>query len=253
MHILLVNDDGFHSPNLALLAQAAARRGHRVTVAAPATQQSAKSHAFTLWTPLVVTEDSMEGAEQAYRIEGTPVDACRLGLLALAVSPVDLVISGINVGYNVGLATFVSGTVGAAREAAFHGYPAMAVSSAPDAPQETVAFFADYCIRLGEKLVQSDLPEQAVCNVNLPPREVGELGEPVVCRLNRHVYRDGYEGRVSPRGSTYYWLGPEVPDDEPCEGSDSDWLKKGHLSVTLLTPEGCRQEAYADLPVKLFE
>ena len=249
MHILLVNDDGFDSDLLHMLCHAAAARGHEVSVSAPDTQQSAKSHAFTLSTPLMVCEDSMEGAQRAFRVTGTPVDACRLGFMQLCGGRPDLVISGINQGYNIGLATFVSGTVGAAREAAFQGYPSMAVSLEPGTPADTQRFFADYCVRTGEKLVSYPFPEFAVCNVNCPKVERKDILRPRMCGLNRHVYRDGYERRVSPRGQLYFWLRSEEQDDSPTEGSDLDWLLKGHIAVTFLTPEGCDQADYADFPL----
>ena len=253
MYILLVNDDGFDSGLLQILCTAAARRGHRVTVCAPNTQQSAKSHAFTLGTPLKVMRDHMDGALDAWRIEGTPVDACRVGLLGLCEDRPDLVISGINAGYNVGLATFVSGTVGAAREAAFHGYPSMAVSLEPRTPAETVRCFADYCVRLGEKLIHYEAPSQSVCNVNAPPVKVKDIQGAVVCPITCHVYEDGYEKVLSPRGETYFWLSNEIEDMHPSEGTDLDYLHRGFITVTFLAPEGCCQEDYADFPLPVCD
>ena len=119
MNLLLVNDDGIDSPLLHILCRAAAARGHHVTVCAPSVQQSAKGHSFTVFTPVMVHPRELEGAAAAWAVDGTPVDCTRLGLMALCEEPVDLVISGINNGFNAGLATYVSGTVGAAREAAF--------------------------------------------------------------------------------------------------------------------------------------
>lgn len=253
MHILLVNDDGFDNRLLHVLCHAAAQRGHSVTVCAPHTQQSAKSHAFTLATPLRVREGKMDGAQKAWRIEGTPVDACRVGLLGLCREKPDLVISGINEGYNVGLATFVSGTVGAAREAAFQGYPAMAVSLEPRTPEETIRFFSDYCVRLGEKLIHYPAPCQSVVNVNAPPVSVREIQGAVTCPITRHVYKDGYEQVISPRGEMYFWLSDEIEDMSPDRDTDLDYLHRGFITVTFLAPEGCRQEDYADFPLPLKE
>ncbi len=98
MHFLMVNDDGFDSEELRMLCRAAVRRGHRVTVVAPATQQSGKSHCFSIFQPLTVHPAEMEGADAAWKVEGTPVDCARLGMYALADGPVDLVISGITQG-----------------------------------------------------------------------------------------------------------------------------------------------------------
>lgn len=251
MHILLTNDDGIQSPLLHVLCRAAAARGHRVTVSAPASQQSAKSHAFTIAEPVLVRKASVEGAAAAWAVRGTPVDSCRLGMMALAETSVDVVLSGINNGYNAGLAVFVSGTVGAAREAAFAEKRAMALSLQPGTPEETVAFFADYAVRLAERLVNYDAPAQAVCNVNVPPIPVAEIKGARVCPISRNIYKDNYERAESPRGDVYYWLAPETPDDQPTPGSDLDLLGQGYITVTFLAPEGCRQEDYSDFPVSL--
>lgn len=251
MNILLVNDDSFSSPALAALCMAAANRGHHVTVCAPHTQQSAKSHAFTIFTPLFAHERTMPGAAEAYSIEGTPVDCARLGMMNICDPKPDLVMSGINYGYNVGLATFVSGTVGAAREAAFQGLPAMAVSMALGTPEETMHYFADWAVRLGEKLVDYPAPYQSVCSINVPPVAVDALKPARMCGISRNVYQDSYEERLSPRGDRYFWLTPEVPDDTPTPGSDLDLLNQGHITVTFLAPEGCDQQAYADFPLPL--
>lgn len=100
-----------------------AARGHRVTVCAPALPQSAKSHALTVHSPLCARSATMEGSAAAWQVEGTPADCTRLGLRALAQEPVDLVISGINDGWNLGLLTYVSGTVAAARRPPSWGIP----------------------------------------------------------------------------------------------------------------------------------
>ena len=239
MKLLLVNDDGFDSPLLRLLARAAAARGHQVRVAAPDRQQSAKSHAFTVAEPLMTLPAKMEGAESAWRVCGTPVDCARIGLMELA-RDAEMVISGINNGYNIGLATYVSGTVGAAREAAFIRGKAIAVSVEYGAREETAAFLADYAVRTAEAIRMAPLPDMCVVSLNAPDRPAAQLKEARLCPLTSHHYRDSYERRVSPRGVTYFWLGPEQMDDHPDEGSDLDLLSRGHITCTLLTPHlGC--------------
>lgn len=249
MHILLTNDDGIHSGYLAVLCQAAAARGHKVTVSAPSAQQSAKSHAFTLFKPMMAKQVPMQGADEAWAVDGTPVDSCRIGMMGLCREKPDLVISGMNYGWNAGLAVYVSGTVGAAREAAFQQIPALAVSAEPGTPEETVRRFADYAIRLGEKLVDYPLPELTLVNVNVPKCPADEVKGVKLCPLSRNVYQDSYERRVSPRGDTYFWLTAEVPDECPTPGSDKDMLSQGYVSMTLLGPDACDQQQYADLPV----
>ena len=250
MHFLLVNDDGIDSPELGMLCRAAAKRGHRVTVAAPATEQSGKSHCFTILRPLTVKPVVMEGADAAWRVDGTPVDCTRLGLNALAEGPVDLVISGINRGYNTGLTTYVSGTVGAAREAAFDRGKALAVSTEVNAPPDMRAFTADYAIRTAEKLVMTDVPPQSVCNLNTPGCSVKELKGVRVCGLSHLMYKDGYERIIGPRGQITYWLKPMEyqwdMDSEP--ESDLALLVKNWAAITFLTADPCDQTPWLDFP-----
>ena len=253
MHFLLVNDDGFDSPELRMLCDAAVKRGHRVTIAAPETQQSGKSHSFTVLHPILAQEEEIPGAARAWRIAGTPVDCARIGMMALADEPVDLVISGINQGYNIGLATYVSGTVGAAREAAFSRADgrALAVSMEPQTPEDMRRFLADYAILTAEKLVKADVPAQSVCNLNAPCCALRELRGVKVCPISRITYTDGYERYNGPRGQVSFWLQPMAQEYKCEEGTDFALLNENWMTITFLTPEPISQEEYADFPVPI--
>ena len=252
MHFLLTNDDGFDSPELRLLCRAAAARGHRVTVSAPESQQSGKSHAFSVFDPLFVREETMEGASRAYRVRGTPVDCCRLGFMALAEGKVDAVLSGINAGYNIGLATYVSGTVGAAREAAFAGYPALAVSMEPRTPEDMRLFFADYAVRAAELFARKEIacPPQSVVNLNAPCRPLSELKGAKVCGISKLMYKDSYVRYDGPRGDVTYWLRPMEPEYNPEPDRDLGLLIDGWITVSYLTPEPIDQSAWTDFPLQ---
>lgn len=167
MHFLIVNDDGINSPFLPILTQAVKRAGHRVTVCVPATQQSAKAHAFSIEQPILAEKREVPDADEAWAIFGTPVDSCRIGAMNLAPDA-DAVISGINLGYNVGMSVYVSGTVGAAREATFLHKPGIAVSAEKQTPHDTLAYLSDWAVEMAEKLVTRGAPELTVCNLNAP-------------------------------------------------------------------------------------
>ncbi|MDO4484372.1 MAG: 5'/3'-nucleotidase SurE [Clostridia bacterium] len=247
MHILLVNDDGIASEALHRLCRAAAARGHKVTVCAPAAQQSAKAHSFSINDPLRIKAANVEGADSAWAVYGTPADCTRMGLKAMCTSPVDLIISGVNLGYNTGLATYVSGTVGAAREGAFMGIPAMALSMEIGTPLETELFFDDWAIRVGEHLVgYGKRPPLSVCNINLPPVPVHQLKEPVICPISTKVYMDDYISYESPQGEVFFWPTSEFTDDNPPQGTDAGYTHSGHITCTFLTPEPCSQEQFSD-------
>lgn len=128
MHILLTNDDGYDAPGLVALYQAI-DRSHRISVVAPAGEQSICGHSATLRGPMSVRLHEHELMGQVFAVEGTPVDCVRLAISQLLNSPVDRVLSGINAGANVTIVDVnCSGTVAAAREAAFCGIPAAAIS-----------------------------------------------------------------------------------------------------------------------------
>lgn len=236
MHLLLTNDDGFHSPLLALLCRAAAARGHRVTVCAPALPQSAKSHALTVHSPLCARPATMEGAAAAWQVEGTPADCARLGLRALAQEPVDLVISGINDGWNLGLLTYVSGTVAAAREAAFLGYPALALSAGVDTPEETLHFLAEWAVRLGERIPGASLPPQTLVNVNMPACTIARLRAPRLCPVSTVYDRSGYACWDSNRGRFYVSGNLELNMDGLDPSSDDALIRQDHITVSLINP-----------------
>ena len=131
MNILLTNDDGIFAPGLRALAGTFSEAGHRVFVCAPDQERSAASHSATFGRPLQAREVPFDRAERAWATDGTPSDCAALGLfLAGRESPVDMVVSGINRGMNLGGACLYSGTVGAAMEASMSDFPALAVSLA---------------------------------------------------------------------------------------------------------------------------
>ena len=170
MHILLVNDDGIDASGFRRLT-AELGKDHRVTVCAPDGNRSAVGHGITLGSALTVHRTKLPGAVNAYGISGTPGDCVRLGLSALVDEPVDLVISGPNVGLNVGMDLHYSGTVSAALEAAMQGVKAIAVSAPPMAEErEVIRIF----LRLLEQ-VDLDTDLHHALNINLPALPLEEV------------------------------------------------------------------------------
>ena len=163
MHILLVNDDGIHSPGLRTLAEALKGAGHQVTVVAPDRERSAVGHGITTRDPLFVQDFDWDGIP-AHSCSGTPADCTQLGLKALVKSPVDLVVSGPNRGVNLAGDLLYSGTVAAALEGAKMGYKSIALSAPVEADRETLVrvFLAI--------LVQLDLKHDVrqTLNINVP-------------------------------------------------------------------------------------
>ena len=233
MHIFLVNDDGIGAKGIMALYHAAVKRGHEVTMVAPLHQQSAAGHRFTMTEPLFVTEYPLEHGE-GYAVDGAPADCVRVGMLKLAKKPVDVLISGINKGYNAGIATHYSGTVGAAMEGAFHNLPSIAVSIHHEATQEMLDYLADYTVRVAEQYAKKPQKRATILNINGPLAAPQDVKEPVYAPLDTAFYHDGYEYRKSPLGREYFWLESGYHLEPAAKGSDNWYLERGHITLTIM-------------------
>ena len=245
MHIFLVNDDGIGAKGIMALLRAAVRRGHEVTMCAPKYQQSAASQRFTLVDPLYASEYPVEEPGcKAWAITGSPADCVRVGMNQLIEKPVDIVISGINDGYNAGVAVHYSGTVGAAMEGRFHHLPSIAASIHHKATQEMIDHLADFTIRTAEQYVTKTVPDGMILNINAPLAAPGEIRGSVYAPLDQAYYTDHYERRQSPRAGDYFWLEAGSPMESFHPGSDNDYLEKGYITMTLMGHPSMMDKAF---------
>ncbi len=224
--ILLANDDGIQAPGLLAVYYELSQIAE-VTVVAPAADQSGVGHGITYRTPILVSEQLREG-KTWYAVEALPATCVRLGLAALVKEKPDLVVSGINRGANPGLVTYISGTCGAAREAAFSGIPAIAVSlvSSPSMDYKPAAHFTRRVVELIR--LKGGLPAGVWLNINYPS---GLAKGARVTRQSVKADEQTYEERRSPRGQRYFWnIYKPVESDEP--GTDVAALREGFASVT---------------------
>lgn len=224
--ILLTNDDGYNAPGLRALAEALASTAH-VVVAAPASQQSGASMAITYREPIFVRPIELTADVSGYAIQARPATSVRVGVESLLERKPDLVISGINSSPNLGIVSFYSGTVGAARQAALLGIPAIAVSrQRGDSDDYTVA--ATFIRELVEQLrTQRELRPGLLLNVNVPagtPRGVR------VVRQSTAPDRENYERRTSPRGQVYYWSRWQPPSDSD-ENTDVGAFAQSFITI----------------------
>ena len=165
--ILITNDDGIGADGIRKLAEIARRFGE-VTVVAPDAQQSAASHHCIFSRPLILTEyDFGPDGIRAYTLDGTPADCVRVGIFAAMDRKPDIVLSGINHGYNISSDIQYSGTVGAALEAAFLGVPAIAVSYG-NYRFEATDIVDRYLPGLLEEYMEKPLPANKIWNINIP-------------------------------------------------------------------------------------
>jgi 5'-nucleotidase len=228
MNILLTNDDGIQAPALRSLKEALAPLG-RVTIVAPDRDQSAASHALTLQRPFRIQQHEPD----IYSVDGTPTDCVITSFYGLLDQRPDLVISGINLGPNMGEDVFYSGTVAAAIEGSLQGTPAIAASFASRALPD-FAEPARFIARLVGRLLAEGLPRRHLLNVNFPARPWPEVRGVKVTRLGSRVYHDTLVKKVDPRGRDYYWIGGEDPEWEPIDGTDFHAVHAGWISVTPL-------------------
>ncbi|MDD5099856.1 MAG: 5'/3'-nucleotidase SurE [Syntrophales bacterium] len=227
---LLTNDDGIYARGLRALYQELSRDAECLIVA-PETEQSAVGHAITLSRPLMVRKARKNGAFLGYSVLGTPADCVKIGLDELAGGPVELVVSGINRGANVGINVLYSGTVSAATEAAILGVPSLAISldTHEEADYSAAACFAR---KLAAFILENPLPNVAL-NVNVPAVAAEEIRGVVVVRQGRARLMESFDKRVDPRDNIYYWLAgqTELPEQE-WDDTDAGALKRGMITIT---------------------
>lgn len=236
--VLVTNDDGYDAPGLAALAEALAEIG-RVVRVAPDREHSGASHALTFSRPLRVHRV----AENAFRVDGTPTDCVHLGVFDLAGGRPDLVVSGINRGYNVGDDVTYSGTVAGALEGTLLHVPSIAVSTAAgDQGPPDYRGAARYAVELARAVLEHGLSPGLFLNVNVPPAPHRGVR---VTRQGSRTYRAAVEERVDPKGVPYYWIASAdtTPADEP--DGDHRAVRDGYVSVTPLHANLTHEESLA--------
>ncbi len=238
-HILITNDDGFESKGLLALTEALKPLGH-VTVVAPSTEKSACGHSLTLTRPL----SFIEIEENFYKLDdGTPSDCIFLALNKLFTKEnrPDIVISGINIGSNMGEDITYSGTASAAMEAVLQGIPAIAISQVYAEHGKSIEEFGyglaqESIAMLISKIFQGDfpLPPRKFLNVNIPPISAENAKGFKVTRAGNRLYAHNAEVHYNPRGKEYYWIGlPELGwMDTKGHTTDFEAINDGYVSIT---------------------
>ena len=231
MHVLLSNDDGIQARGIQTLRRIL-EVDHEVSVVAPERQQSAMGHAITMHKPLYAKPIVYGPNSQGWRVNGTPADCVKLGVGALVEKKPDLVLSGINHGNNLGRDVFYSGTVSAAMEAMFLGYPAIALSleDGENNGFEWVAQFVRWWIGQAEFQLP---PQGIVYNVNFPSLSRGTPKEMQAVRLGGREYVNDFQRSKDPRGRESYWIAGDRRDN--LEETDTD-VAQHHLGAITLTP-----------------
>jgi 5'-nucleotidase len=235
-HILVTNDDGVFAPGLFALAQEMQKLG-KVSILAPDRNWSGGGHVKTLDRALRVRKVRLADGTQAFASDGAPSDCVALATLGYFKEPIDLVVSGINAGANLGHDVTYSGTVTAAMEAVIAGVPGIAVSL------ETVEGHSgeiDYgpaaraAGRVVRQVIENDLPHEILFNVNVPFLPDDKIRGIRLTWQGLRVYHGRLDKRADPRGEPYYWIGGDMPTGIPEHGTDVGALAEGFISVTPL-------------------
>jgi len=231
--ILISNDDGYHYNGIRSLIKVAQRYGD-VFVAAPAIHQSGKSSAITLDAPVRAHLVEQREGFTAYEIMGTPADCVKLAISQLMPDRrPDLVLAGINHGYNMGISSLYSGTMACAYEGIMHGVPAMAFSYGVFTRDADTSLCEPLVQQVLERVLDKGLPRDICLNVNIPPLTDGPVHglKVTVSDLGRWV--NEWEKREHPMGGDYYWMTGEYEMlDENDDTTDMYWLRRHYATVT---------------------
>jgi 5'-nucleotidase len=223
MRLLLANDDGIYSPGLAALAMSASTFGE-IHIVAPDVEQSSMGHAITHSRPITIKRTPI-GSWDAHRVNGTPADCAALGIDLF--KDISVVLSGINLGPNLGNGMWHSGTLAAAKQGALLGRRGIALSTPTGGGEPDFVALRPWVDRVLELL----LPEESLrlVNVNFPPQPVG------ICWTRQAVTH--YDGKVvpvtDPLGRQFYWLSVQRVDELE-EGTDLWAVRNNMVSITPL-------------------
>jgi 5'-nucleotidase len=233
MRILLTNDDGILAEGLIALYEEL-KGDFELSVVAPETEMSAIGHAITLSNPLRVRRFKRNGVFLGYGVNGTPADCVKIAVQEILQQPPDIILSGINMGSNVGINILYSGTASAATEGAFLGFPSVAISlntkNSPD-----FGFAARFARRIIRFVMEHGLSVGTALNINIPAIPENQIKGVSFTTQDLVRQKDTYERRKDPRGNVYYWLAEEKPVEESKSNTDLKALMENWITITPIT------------------
>jgi len=233
MRILLTNDDGINAKGIYALAKEL-EKDHEVIIVAPDKERSACGHSITLTRPLIVKEIKLKGLKsKAFSVDGTPADCVKIAINKLTDGKIDMVVSGINRGFNLGTDVLYSGTVSAAIEATIYKIPAMAVSVEFDRNTEEYNLAAKYAGVILLKAIENKINNDIVLNVNIPMMAENEIKGIKVCKIGSRLYNNKYVESIGENNETQYQIKGTAKDIHE-EDSDTIYFKEGYVTITPL-------------------
>jgi 5'-nucleotidase len=239
MRILLSNDDGYFAPGIACLAESLQSLGE-IVVVAPERNRSGASNSLTLDRPLSVRK----AQNGFYFVNGTPTDCVHLAVTGLLEKLPDMVISGINLGANMGDDTVYSGTVAAATEGYLLGIPSLAISLA-SAEANYFVTAGKVARALAARFIAAPISEPVLLNVNVPDIPHEQLAGFQVTRLGKRHKAEPVVKMISPRNETIYWVGAAGAAQDAGEGTDFHAVAANFVSITPLQIDLTHQQQLA--------
>lgn len=231
MRILLTNDDGINAKGIQALINELNTIAE-IYLAAPDHERSGTGHSITVFDPIKVVEAKIPGIKRGWVVGGTPVDCVKLAISRLINEKIDLVVSGINHGSNLGTDVLYSGTVSAAAEGVIMGSPAISVSLNSYRNDVDFSFSARFTRRVVSAVMEQGIDRNTLLNINIPVLPAEEVKGIRISKLGARNYDNLFEERHDPRGNTYYWLGGGVLKEEQHEDSDVYAVEQGYISIT---------------------
>lgn len=231
MKILLTNDDGIHAGGIRALARELSTLGD-LYMAAPDRERSGTGHSITVFEPIKAIPVQIPEARQAWIVGGTPVDCVKLAMARLVPEKVDLIVSGINHGPNLGTDVLYSGTVSAAAEGVIMGAPAIAVSLNSYNEEMDFKLAASFTRRVIQTVWERGINRTTLLNINIPCLPKDQIKGVRITSLGVRNYDNLFEERKDPRGNAYYWLGGGVIEEEQQPESDVTAVQEGFISIT---------------------
>lgn len=229
-HILISNDDGIHALGIKHLVNAL-KDFAKLTIVAPATEQSAVSLSITVRDPLYIDKIEWDNGMLCHAVNGTPADCVKLGLNVILDSVPDLIVSGINRGSNAGRNILYSGTVAAAIEGVMHDIPSIAFSSHDYHRLPDFQSVEKFIVPIVEHVLNHPLPKGTLLNVNFPAKENGLKGFKLT-HNGLQFWSENLDSREHPSdGTLQYWLGAKLSSFEEEEDCDISWLSKGYIAA----------------------
>jgi 5'-nucleotidase len=229
--ILVSNDDGVRAPGLAAVAQVLQAIG-QVIIVAPTSNQSGRGHSIVMTEPIFREDISLPNGLRAIGLTATPASAVNIAIRNIVTPKPDLVVSGLNRGYNLGFSAYVSGTVGAAREAAMHGVPAIATSLAEAGAPRDFVYAAEEVLGVARRVKQYGLPANTFLNVNIPAMpQGGYRGYMITSQAPQPGGDERFAEMTHPSGRTIYWNVYKEGGSAP-PGTDIQAVADGYVSVT---------------------